>query len=149
MPRTSVTRTIDAPVDVVFRTVSEPDEFAAAIPHIVRVEFLSDIKTGVGSRFRETRVMNGKENLTELEITEYVANDHVRIVADTHGTVWDTLFSVSECGEQTVLELVMDARAHRLLPRLMNPLVMALIKKYLLKDLDAVKRHCERQVAAE
>lgn len=32
--------------------------------------------------------------MTELEVTEFVENDHVRYVTDSHGTVWDTVMSV-------------------------------------------------------
>src|SRR6185295_361887 len=89
--RLVVMRTIDAPIDVVFRTVADITQFSRALPHIVKVEFLSDARLGAGTRFRETRLMKGKENVTELEVTEYVENDRVRLVADNHGVVWDSV----------------------------------------------------------
>ena len=76
----STTRQIDAPIEKVFAAVSDVRNFSEAVPHIVKVEFLTDQKTGVGTRFRETRLMGGKEASTELEVTEYVENDRVRIV---------------------------------------------------------------------
>ena len=79
----------------------------------MKFEFLSDTHTGVGTRFRETRVMKGKEQPTELEITEYIENERVRMVADSHGTVWDTVFSVALYGDGTRLTMVMDARAYQ------------------------------------
>ncbi len=82
MSRMTIKRTIHAPVDLVFRTVSDINNFSKAIPHIVSAEILSDTKSGVGTRFRETRLMNGKEATTELEVTEFVDNDRVRIVAE-------------------------------------------------------------------
>jgi uncharacterized protein YndB with AHSA1/START domain len=54
-----VTRTIRAPVDLVFQTVADIRRFSQALPHVVKVEFLSDARTGVGTRFRETRLING------------------------------------------------------------------------------------------
>jgi carbon monoxide dehydrogenase subunit G len=103
MSRMIVTRSIKAPLESVFRTVADINQFSEAIPHIVKVEFLSDAKTGVGTRFRETRLMNGKEMTTDLEVTEYVDNDRIRLVADSGGTIWDTLFTVRTEGEHTVL----------------------------------------------
>ena len=95
MSRITVTRTIDAPLDVVFRTVADIRQFSKALPRIVKFEFLSEVKSGVGTRFRETRLMKGKEATTELEVTEFIENDRIRLVADDHhGTVWDTLFAV-------------------------------------------------------
>ena len=144
MTRMIVTRTIDAPIDVVFKTVADINQFSQAIPHIVKVEILSDVKSGVGTRFRETRLMKGKEAATELEVTEYTENDRVRIVADSHGTVWDTLFTVESRKGHTELTMTMDAKAYKLLPKLMNPMVKGIIKKAVAKDMDAVKAFCEK-----
>ena len=143
MTRTIITRLIDAPIDKVFRTVADIRQFFQAIPHIVKIEFLTDKKTGVGTRFRETRLMKGKEVATELEITEYVKNDRVRLVADSHGTIWDTVFTVRAKDTQTELTMRMDAKAHKLLPRLINPLIKGMVKKAIIKDMDSVKTYCE------
>lgn len=91
MSRITSTRFINAPLDLVFKTVADIQNFSKAIPNIVDVEFLSDQKSGVGTCFRETREMNGREASTELEVTEYKENDHIRRVADSHGTVWDSV----------------------------------------------------------
>lgn len=143
MSRITITKTINAPAAQVFKTVADINNFSKAVPHIVSAEILSDIKRGVGTRFRETRLMNGQEATTELEVTEYIDNDRVRIVTDSHGTVWDTLFVVRPANGQTELELTMDARAHKLLPKLMNPLIKGVISKAIEKDMDAVKSYCE------
>lgn len=121
MTRITVTRTIDAPIDLVFETVGDIRQFSKALPHVINFEFLSDTPSGVGTRFHETRLMKGQEATTELEVAEYVENSRVRMVADSHGTVWDTIFAVESEGEKTILAMTMDARAHKLLPRLMNP----------------------------
>ena len=143
MAKTVITRSIDAPVEVVFKTVSDIKHFSEAIPGIVNIEILSDTQTGVGTRFRETRVMNGKEASTELEVTEYVENERVRLVADSHGTVWDTVFTVKPAGDSTELTMVMDARPYKLAAKLMNPMVKGMIQKAIESDMDAVKKYCE------
>lgn len=138
-----VTRNINASVDVVFATVSDIRQFSKALPHVVTFEFLSVVNCGVGARFRETRLMNGKEATTDLEITEYVENDRVRMVAESHGTVWDTLFTVTSEGGSTTLTTKMDARADKLLPRVMNPLIRGITAKAVERDMDLVKAYCE------
>ncbi len=144
MTSMTVTRTIDAPPDRVFAAVSEVGNLPAVVPDVVGIEILSDTGSGVGTRFRETRLMHGKETVTELEVTELVANDRIRMVADSHGTVWDTVFRVRAVGERTELVLTMEARAHGLLPRLLNPVMKGLFKKGLAKHVDAVQEYCER-----
>jgi hypothetical protein len=68
-----VSSSIAAPIDVVFSTVAAINQFSRAIPHIVKVEFLSEVRAGVGTRFGETRLMGGREAATELEVTEWKA----------------------------------------------------------------------------
>ena len=109
--RVKVTRTINAPVQRVFETVSDITKFAETQPDITKIEFLSDQEIGVGARFKETRIMKGKEATVELEVTEYCPNERVRLVSDSHGTVWDSKFTTTANRADTKdLTLVMEAR---------------------------------------
>ena len=143
MSRAIVRRTVAAPVDTVFRTVADISHFSRAIPHIVNVEFLSGVRSGVGTRFRETRRTNGREMSTELEVTEYAESEHVRIVSDAGGTIWDTVFAVAVSGGQTELTMTMDARPYRWHAKLTVPFVLRMIRTAIEKDMDAVKTFCE------
>ena len=144
MPRAIVTRNINAPVELVFRTVADINQFSKAVPHIVKVEFLSDIKLGVGARFRQTRLMKEKESTTELEVTEYDENNRIRLVAIDHGIVWDTVFAVKREIDHTNLTLTMDAITHRPISKIMIFLMSRMVKKAIERDLDGVKAFCER-----
>ncbi len=143
MTQYHVKRTIDAPVDLVFRTVSDITSFSQAVPHIEKVEFLTEQKTGVGTRFRETRLMNGRQAATELEVTEHVENERVRMVADSHGTVWDSVFTVKPDGGGTELTLTMEGTAYKLVSKVMNVMIKNMIGKALEQDMDSVKIYCE------
>ena len=144
MTRIVVTQKITAPIGVVFNAFADIRQIPIVLPHVITQEFLSDIKSGIGTRFRETRLMNGKESITELEVTEYVENDHVRMVADSHGTVWDTIVCMNQEKERVALTITMDAKAYKLLPKLMYPFIKGMIKKAMVKDLDLVKSYCEK-----
>ena len=145
MTRTKLSRTISAPVEAVFEIVADPVNFTKAVPEIVKVEFLTDQTAGVGTRFRETRVMRGREAATELEVTEFVRNARVRLVTKAGGTVWDSVFTVTpaEGGRGTRLDLVMEARPYRLLARIFVPLMKGIVAKAVAGDLDAVKAYLE------
>lgn len=138
-----VTRSIDAPIAKVFNTVADIREFSKVLPHVVRYEFLSDIQSGVGTRFRETRQMGRKEAMTELEVTEYTPNESVRLVADSHGAIWDTIFTVKSENGQTTLTMTMEARAYKWLTRLLNRVFKGMIHKAVARDMDLVKAYCE------
>ena len=144
MASVRVTRVIDAPAEVVFRAVSDIGHFSQAVPHIFRVKFLSDVRSGVGTRFRETRLVEGREASTDLEVTEYAENERVRIVSEAGDAVWDTVFTVAPAGEGTELKMVMDARPQTLSARLVVPLILRMVKRAVATDLDAVKAFCER-----
>ncbi len=139
----TVTKTIAAPIEVVFQTVADIAQFSKANPQITKVEFLTESHRGVGTRFRETRLMKGKEATTELEVTEYLENDRIRMIADSHGAVWDTVFTVREVDDQVTLKMVMESRPYKLMPRIMNPLIRGAIAKAVEGDMDAVKVYCE------
>jgi carbon monoxide dehydrogenase subunit G len=87
--------------------------------------------------------MKGKEASTELEVTEYVENDRIRLVSDSGGTIWDTVFTVKAAEGGTELNMTMDATAHKLLPKFINPLIMGMVRKFIEQDMDAVKVFCE------
>ena len=145
MTHTKLSRTIRAPTATVFETVANATNYTKAVPEIVEVEFLGDQRSGVGTRFRETRLMGRRQAATELEVTEYVANERIRMVSDAGGTVWDSLFTVTpvEDGDATRLDLVMEARPYRLLSRIMVPLMKRAVAKAVAGDMDAVKAHLE------
>ena len=139
-------RTIHAPIETVFHTVADIEGFSEAVPHITNIEFLTEQRTGVGTRFRETRKMGKRSATTELEVTEYVPNERVRIVSDAGGTIWDTVFSVQQKDDGAVeLKMVMDARPYKLLARVGNKLIKGMIARAIEDDMDAVKRWCDSQ----
>ena len=145
MTRVAVRRSIEAPVETVFRAVSEIEHFPTIQPDVVAIEFLTGSRTGLGTRFRETRRQGKREMVTELEVTEHLDNERVRMVTDSHGTVWDTLFEVRPSGAHSELEITMDARPHKLLPRIMNPLMKGFFRKGMNTFIDLLRDHCEAQ----
>ncbi len=143
MATTTVSRIIRAPIEKVFDTIAHIESFSKALPNIVSVEFLTEQRKGVGTRFRETRLMGKRKASTELEVTEYVENERIRLVSDQGGTIWDTVFTVQPAAEGVELKMVMDANAYKLLAKLLNPLIKGMIARFIEKDMDAVKTYCE------
>ena len=145
MTRVIVSRKIEAPIERVFRAVTDIERLSDSNPDVVGVKFLSDSRSGAGTRFIETRKTGKKTMDTELEIVEWTDNHTARMVADSHGTVWDTLFTVEPAAGQTKLTIAMDARPHKLLPKLMNPIMKGFFRKGMEKHIDAVRAYCEQR----
>jgi len=143
MSKRSTSRRINAPAAVVFDAVTNIEKFPEKSADIVSVEILTEQKTGVGTRFRETRRMGKREGTTELECTEYVENERVRFVTDQGGVIWDSVYTVAEDNDGTKLTLEMDARPYKVMPRIVLPFIIGMISKAVEKDMDAVKDYCE------
>lgn len=145
MNRITVTRKIAAPVDRVFAVVTDVESLPERDADVVRVEFLSEQRSGAGARFRETRMMKSRETRTELEITELVENERARFVSDAGGTVWDTLYSVRplESGAGTELRVELDARPYKVLARLAVPFMKGMVRRGMDRHIESLKVHCE------
>ena len=143
MGRITVTRLINAPIATVFKTISDIDQFARALPHIIRVEHLNDLRGTVGARFRETRLLNGTEVSTDLEITELIPNDRVRLVTESHGAFWDSLFTVEPEEGRTRLTMVMNFRTRGFSIIGMVAMIGGALQRAIEKDMDMVKAYCE------
>ncbi len=135
---------VSAPLSLVFDTVARIDQFSKAIPHIVDVEFLSEQQYGVGTRFKETRLMNGRKASTVLEVTELVANEKIRLVSEAGGTTWDSTFTLEEVDGQTHLQLHMTAKPHHLFARLGTSMAKKMLQKALDQDMRSIKEFCEK-----
>ena len=143
MTRTSISISVDAPIKKVFAAVADVDTFTQRAEAIVHVELLSEQRSGVGTRFRETRMMKGRESQTELEVTEYVENESVRMVADQGGTIWDTIFVVQQLDSKTRIDMTMDAKPYSLAAKLTTPLIKGMVAKFIRKDMEDLKAWCE------
>jgi carbon monoxide dehydrogenase subunit G len=144
----SATRVIHAPMENVFQTLARAENYSKAVPGITNIEFLTDKHYGVGTRFRETRLMHGKEAATELEVTELDENRRIRMIAEAGGTIWDTVFSLNPHenkgdDSQTHTHLQMAARPQNLAAKVLTPMILGMVFKGVESDMDAVKRYCE------
>ncbi len=143
------TITIAAPKDLVFRAVADIEHLPETVSVIQRVEFITDQRQGVGTRFRETRLHDGKETVTELEVTEW-GDDRARMVADSHGTVWDTLFEVRAIdANSTELTVTSDTRPHNPLAWLMTVLFSGMIAKKVDEHFVEGKAWCEGRASSD
>ena len=138
-----VSSLIDAPLDAVFGVVSDPQKYADIVPHIIGIRFLTAQDRGLGVRFSETRLVRGQEFRSELEVTEFIDHEKIRLISDDGGTKWvSNIYTVAK-DEGCELRIEMEANAYRLPAMIMNFLCRGLIRKEISKDLDAIKHYCE------
>ena len=145
MPIYSTQCLIESTEKTVFQRVAEPEGFVESTEHILEVEFLSETKSGVGTRFRETRMFQNRPTTTVLEITEYEPHSRVRFVSDQGGTIWDTVYEITPKGDQTKVSMEMEARPYQWTARLVTPWIMGMVGRAIESDLQGIKAFCESQ----
>ncbi len=142
-----VSRHIAAPIDVTFNVFSDVTQIAERIQGINKVDILSEVTHGGGTRWRETRVMFGREATEEMEISAYTPSQSYEVVASSHGMDYHTIYTFTEQDGGTHVEMVFIGTPITLAARLMSPLASLMqgsTQKALEADMDDLKRVCER-----
>jgi hypothetical protein len=158
-----VARRIYASHDIVFSAVADARAFARAVPGVIGFEFLSDVRSGPGTRFRRIRstpvsgdnrvarcradIDNGEIEVSDFEVTEYVKNKRLRVVNETRGVVWDSIFTITPTRNATLLTMRSEVRSHPLIARLVMPIVAFFRRKAVEAEIEAVKVYCEQPAA--
>jgi carbon monoxide dehydrogenase subunit G len=120
MPTVSTSIYFDAPQDRVWEVVTDLANAADRISAIMRLELLTDGPVGMGTRFRETRVMFRKEASEEMEITEWDPPHRYVTEAESHGARYRTTISCTPDGDRTRVEMTMEATPLSFFAKLMG-----------------------------
>ncbi len=150
MAQFTVSKRIAAPPATVFAIVTDLDHIPAVIPDIKSIERLTPGPVGVGTRFRETRILFGREATETMEVVEFEPGARYATIANSCGNLYRAEHRFVPDGTGTLLELEFTATAQTFVARLMTPVGWAMkgiMKKLISKDLDAVARAAERPVA--
>lgn len=146
MAQITVNETIEAPVDRVFALFADFHHLAQHIDGIVRSEVLTDGPVGVGTRFRETRVMYGKEATEEMEVTRFEPGESYRVEARSHGAHYISDFRFEPQSDATRVSMTFEVIPESLLARLFSFLSGAMLKsvaKACQQDMQDLKRVAE------
>ena len=143
MAQHTVSQTIKAPSDRVFGVVAGIEAYPEVFPSVTKVDFISDQRSGVGTRFSETRLGSGRDGTSEVEVVEYAQGDHIRLQDDHLGSTWDTTYTVQDQDGSTQLTLAVQAEPRKLMAKLTMALGMSGYRKNMEKHVAAIKAHCE------
>ncbi|TWT85223.1 Polyketide cyclase / dehydrase and lipid transport [Posidoniimonas polymericola] len=137
---------IAAPVDTVFAIATDLPRAAEHIAGIDRVELLTDGPVGLGTRWRETRTMFGRESTEELAITQFEPPRGYTVSSNSCGAQFDCRFDFSPTDGGTLMSLELDWRAVSVFAKLMSPLsgmMVGSIEKAMRQDLLDLKHAAE------
>jgi carbon monoxide dehydrogenase subunit G len=147
----SVDRHVDAPPDVVFARASDFRRATETVAAIVKMDILTSGPVGVGTRFRETRVLFGREATEEMTVTTFEPPRRYTLSAESHGSRYHTELSFVPDGQGTRMTMTFQGTPVTLMARVMSVLMRPMMKsaaKMCAKDLDDIKAAIERDRGA-
>ena len=132
-----------------FEVFTDLERASERVRGIKRIEVLTPGPVGNGTRFRETRVMFGREATEEMRIAEFVPGRSFAMEADSCGAFFRTRFEFRGEGGSTRVTTRMEVEARSLFAKLMQPLsklMMGSMKKAFAADLDDLRKACEAPI---
>ena len=133
---------ISRPPKEVFDFITVSDNAPKVVPSVKSMVKLTEGPVRVGTRYRETRLMNGKEQYAELEVVAYERDQKYAMKNVTEGieTVYRYTFHPEADG--TRVDLVCEVKASGL-KKLVLPMVASILKKEDGDHLQKVKKALE------
>lgn len=137
---------INAPPDTVYETALDIPAWPQIISAITKIEMLSDGPVAVGTSFRETRVMFGREATEDMTISTLEPPRRFVFTAENHGTSYVVEHLLAPENGGTRFSVAFSGKANSFLARVMLPLGLLMagtVKKQLAGDLEDLKRAIE------
>lgn len=138
---------IAASPEAVWRVVSDVRNAAATVPAIRAIEVLAGPPEGIGMRWRETRILFGREATEVMEIAEWNPPRSYLAIAESHGARYRSRVTVTPAASGTRLAFTFESQGvtatARILGALLAPFMKGAVRKAFRADLVAIKSHCE------
>jgi carbon monoxide dehydrogenase subunit G len=144
----SATEWIAASSEVVFAFMQDVQHFPEVITSVVRAEKLTDGPVGLGTRFRETRKVNGREVSAEIEVTTYEPPRRYSATSTQSGITATYHYTLTPEAGGTRIDLQADVSASGL-KKLLLPVVVRFMKKEDEDHLQQLKAAVERSTAKD
>ena len=139
---------IEKPLEDVWKAIIDFKNCSNYIESIIKLEIIDEPKdTLIGFKWKETRVMFGKEATETMWITDYVENEYYQTRAESHGSIYISRLSIELVENYTKLTMSFSAEAQTFFVKIfsmcMGFVIKGSMKKALIKDLNDIKTHVE------
>ena len=139
---------IEKPIEDVWKAIIDFKNCSKYIESIIRLEVIDEPNdTLIGFKWKETRMMFGKEATETMWITYYSENEYYQTRAESHGSIYKSRLSIERIGGYTSLTMSFTADAQTFFAKIvslcMGFLIKGSMKKALIKDLNDIKTYLE------
>lgn len=139
---------IDAPPARVFEVFTDLARAAGRVQGIKRLELLTDGPVGKGTRFRETRVMFGREATETMEILDFQPGRAYSVGAQSCGSRYLSTFTFEPDGAGTRVRMTFGATPLSFFAKLLAPAMGFMAKscaRMIAADFADLKAVCEKR----
>ena len=148
MPQVTVDIEINASPLRTFEVFSDLENAAANVRGIQKMEILTEGPVGKGTRFRETRIMMGKEATEEMEITEFTPGELYAHEANSHGSQYISTYRFEPAGDATRVSMTFEGRPQSFMAKVMTLtlgwMMTGMIRKCVGEDFNDLKAVAEQ-----
>lgn len=145
----TVRRRVEAPVDRVWAIATDLPGASDVLSNVVRVEMLSAGPFAVGTRWRETRRMFGKEATEEMWVTACDPSRAYTVESESHGARYVSTFAFTPTDGATDVSLTFGAqprgRVQRVVAGVFGGVMARSVARQLEHDLADIATAAERQ----
>ncbi len=148
MAKVTTSQFIAAEPAAVFAAFTDLENTARVVNDILKVEMLTGGPVAIGTRFRETRMMFGKECTEEMEICLFEPDKVYGVRSESCGAVFQSTFHFHPEASGTRVDFEMEVRPQTFFAKLMSPLsslMMGSVRTAINKDIQAVKQKLEAE----
>ncbi|MFP6759329.1 MAG: SRPBCC family protein [Alphaproteobacteria bacterium] len=143
----TVSEGIDAPRERIWNVITDIDSWADTIAGIVSIEVINRPEAGiVGLKWREKRVLFGKEAAETMWISAAEPNRWYETTAENHGAIYSTRLSMDDSNDKVILTMTFSAKPTTIASKLFSLIGFMFngtMRKMLQKDLTDIRRVAE------
>ncbi len=152
MPTITVSEQFNCAPEMAFSVLTDVENLPEFIDGIIGVKILSEGRFDKGTRFRETRIMMGREAEEEMEVTAIDAPNSVEMQAFSRGTQYTSTYEITPNAAGAKVTLIFKAQPQSFMAKVMSALFSRMVGQVadlLQKDLRDAKIEAEkRQIQA-
>ncbi len=147
----SIREEFNAPAEKVFAAVTDVEAADKWMPNLVSMKLLTEGAYGVGTKWRETRKMFGKEAVEIFEVTAFEPGRHIELYVDgKQGSSgrgeYRFRYDFEQHDGRTVMNLQGDITGMGCVGALFGWLFKGMFRKAIQKDHQALRDYIEAQV---
>jgi len=146
--KVSVDVAINGTKEAIWQVITDIEGAVERIEGIQKVEVLEKPDDSfVGFKWRETRIMFGKEATEVMWVTDAEENKGYQTRAESHGAIYISTFTIEEKEDHCVLTMGFESQVvsigGRLMDKVFGKMMKGATEKDLRKDLEDIKAYIE------